>query len=105
MYLDSYKYQNWKCVAHKWNKIPHSLGLNFCELTPFLNVKIIYNQVYFDVLMTVRLSIFISVINQLDVQNFCFTISLFHTSTCFEHVWSQSGSHNCIKQPLVSSHL
>jgi len=29
--------------------------------------------------------IFISVINQLDVQNFCFTISLFHASTCFEH--------------------
>jgi len=26
---------------------------------------------------------FISVINQLDAQNFCFTISLFHASTCF----------------------
>jgi len=25
------------------------------------------------------------VINQLDAQNFCFTISLFHASTCFEH--------------------
>jgi len=25
------------------------------------------------------------VINQLDTQNFCFTISLFHASTCFEH--------------------
>jgi len=33
----------------------------------------------------VYLSIFISVINQLDAQNFCFTISLFHASTCFEH--------------------
>ena len=31
------------------------------------------------------LAIFISVINQLDAQNFCFTISLFHASTCFEH--------------------
>jgi len=41
--------------------------------------------VNFDVLLTVRLSIFISVINQLDAQNFCFTISLFHASTCFEH--------------------
>ena len=30
---------------------------------------------YFDVLLTVYLSIFISVINQLDAQNFCFTIS------------------------------
>jgi len=33
----------------------------------------------------VHLSIFISVINQLDAQNFRFTISLFHASTCFEH--------------------
>ena len=29
--------------------------------------------------------VFISVINQRDEQNFCFTISLFHASTCFEH--------------------
>jgi len=28
---------------------------------------------------------FILVINQLDAQNFCFTISLLHASTCFEH--------------------
>ena len=34
-------------------------------------------------------SIFISVINQLDAQNFCFTISLFHASTCFEHMCSK----------------
>jgi len=46
--------------------------------------------------------IFISVINQLDAQNFCFTISLFHASTCF--MCSSSGQ-NCITQPLVSSHL
>ena len=42
----------------------------------------------FDVLLTVHLSIFISVINQLDAQNFCFSISLFHVSTCFEHMCS-----------------
>jgi len=42
-------------------------------------------KVFFDVLLTVHLSIFISVTNQLDAQNFCFTISLFHASTCFEH--------------------
>jgi len=30
---------------------------------------------FFDVLLTVHLSIFISVINQLDAQNLCFTIS------------------------------
>ena len=40
---------------------------------------------YFDVLLTVHLSIFISVINQLDAQNICFTVSLFHAFTCFEH--------------------
>jgi len=31
----------------------------------------------------------ISVINQLSAQNFCFTISLFHASTCFEHMCSK----------------
>jgi len=40
--------------------------------------------------------IFISVINQLDAQNFCFTISLFHASTCFKHMCSSSGGQNCI---------
>ena len=32
-----------------------------------------------------HLMLFILVINQLDAQNFCFSISLFHASTCFEH--------------------
>jgi len=32
---------------------------------------------------------FISVINQLDVQNFCFVISLYHAFTCFEHMCSK----------------
>ena len=61
--------------------------------------KIIF---FFDVLLTVHLSIFISVINQLDVQNFCFAISLFHACTCFEQMCSSSGGQNCITQPLVS---
>jgi len=43
---------------------------------------------FFDNLLTVHLSILISVINQLDAQNFCFTISIFHASTCFEHMCS-----------------
>jgi len=59
----------------------------------------------FDVLLTVHFSMFISVINQLDAQSFCFTISLFHVSTCFAHMCSLSGGQNCIMQPLVSSHL
>jgi len=44
------------------------------------------NTTFFCVLLTVHLSTFISVINQLDAQNFCFTISLFHASACFEHI-------------------
>jgi len=46
---------------------------------------------YFDVLLTMHLSTFISVINKLDAQNCCFTISLFHASTCFVHMCSSSG--------------
>jgi len=46
----------------------------------------------------------ITVINQPDAQNFRFTISLFHASTCFEHMFSSSRDQNCITQPLVSSH-
>jgi len=60
----------------------------------------------FDVMLTVQLSIFISVINKPDAQNFCFTVSLFHASTCFEHMCSSSGGqkyppddeHMCSKQ-------
>jgi len=32
---------------------------------------------------------FISVINQLDAHNFCFTIRLFRASTCLEHMCSK----------------
>jgi len=60
------------------------------------------SRVFFFVLLTLHLSIFILVINQLDAQNICFTISLFHASTCFEHMRSSSGGQNCITQPLVS---
>jgi len=55
--------------------------------------------------LTRKFHFFISVINQPDAQNFCFKISLFHASTCFEHMCSSSGGQNCITQPLVSSHL
>jgi len=90
----------------------------FCQGILCQNVKEIINHkiiekemdlyeiifLIFDVLLTVHLSIFISVISQLDAQN-CFTISLFHASTCFEHMCSSSGGQNYITQPLVSSHL
>ena len=42
-------------------------------------------------------------INQLDALNFI--MSLFHASTCFEHMCSSSGGQNCTIQHLVSSHL
>jgi len=58
-----------------------------------------------DVLMTVHLSLFISVFNQLDAKKFVSQLVLFHASTCFEHTCSSSGGQNCITQPLVSSHL
>jgi len=74
----------------------------------FFKLKLLYLHFlafFCDVLLTVlHLSIFISEINQLDAQNFCFTISLFHASTCFEHMRSSSGGQNCITQHLVSSH-
>ena len=63
------------------------------------------SHLFLYVLLTLHLSIFISVINQLDAQTFCSTINLFHASTCFEHMCSSSGGQNCITQPLVSSHL
>jgi len=49
-------------------------------------VKYSQNKLFsFDVLLAVHLIIFVSVMNQHDAHNFCFTISLFHASTCFEH--------------------
>jgi len=58
-------------------------------------------RIFFDVLLTVHLGMFTSVINQLDAHNFCFTTSLFHASTCFEHMCSSSGGQNCITHQEV----
>jgi len=44
----------------------------------------------------------VSVIDQLDAQNFCFTISLFHASTCFEHMCSSSGGQPVHKTATYS---
>jgi len=57
---------------------------------------IIFDLYTFEVLLTVHLSIFISVINQLDAQNVCFTISLFHASTFFEHMLVNYWDKYCI---------
>jgi len=69
--------------------------------TEFVYIK----YTFFYVLLTVHLSIFNSVINQLDAQTFGFTISLLYASKYFDHMCSSSGCQNCIVQPLVSSHL
>ena len=76
-----------------------------CKFYQYLLFSKNRSHTNFEVLLTVHLSIFILVINQLDAQNFCFTISLFHASSCFKHMCSSSGGQNCITQPLVSSHL
>jgi len=74
--------------------------------TVFTPIDICHTEMLnFDILLTVHPSIFISVINQLNAQNFCFTVTLFHASTCFEHIYSSSGGQNYITQPLVSSHV
>ena len=79
-------------------------NINLHNLLVHMLVHNTYHS-FFYVLLTVHLSIFISVINQPDAQNFCFTISLFHASTFFEHMCSSSGGQNYITQPQVSSHL
>jgi len=97
--------------SDQWKRVINSNGLHYIISHDFLLPvcfcwrKRINFCFFFDVLLTVHLSIFISVIKQFDAQNFWFTISLFHTSTCFEHMCSSSGGQNCIIQPLVSSHL
>jgi len=52
---------------------------------------------------TVTNIFFISVINQLEAQYFCFIISLFDASTCFEHMCSSSGGQNVNTQYCVLS--
>ena len=52
------------------------------------------------------LTFFISVINQLDAQNFCFTLILFHASTCFKHMCSkhvEAWNKLIIKQKFCAS--
>jgi len=82
-----------------------------CSICPVIIMRVHRGLVWFlscapiKLKLLIYLSIFISVINQVDAQNFCFTISLFHVSTCFEHVCLSSGGQKCITQLLVSSHL
>ena len=102
---DATQLRHWKLTRHKSKTYSYNNTKTFRKWRVFQS-RHFYNQnIFFDVLLTVHFSIFISVINQLDAQNFCFTISLFHASTCFKHMCSSSGGQNCIIQPLVSSYL
>jgi len=60
---------------------------NFVKSIIIIIIIIIVIQ-HFSVTPVIIIRIFISVINQLDAQNFSFTISLFHASTYFEHMCS-----------------
>ena len=92
--------------------INHNCSLNRRHFNTYLQKKERQNKnqsfiflPYKQLLCFVTYLMFISVINQLDAQNLCFTIRLFHSSTCIEHMCSSTGGQNCITQPLVSSQL
>ena len=84
-------------ITLKYNLISTVHATEIILQHKFLTLILLGKQTdtFFDVLLTVYLSIFISIINQLDAHNFCFTISLFHVFTCFEHMCSSSGGQNC----------
>jgi len=88
------------CVAHKtvWEKNGAIL-----EFRLFPDISQLHKNCTGSTHATFSV-VFVSEVNQLDAQKFCFTISLFHASTCFEHMCSSSGGQNCIIQHLVSSH-
>ena len=75
-----------KTITHGVNIVRWNLGSPLYQKQEISNTaSCLETDFYiFYVLLAVQL-IFILVINQLDIQNFCFTISLFHVSTCFEH--------------------
>ena len=71
--------------------------LNTHNIRPYISLQIL-------IFCWPCISIYLFInINQLDALNFL--ISLFQTSTCFEHMCSSSGGQNCIIQSLVSSHV
>jgi len=84
-------------VAHSWTHFPvlFTAGHIF-QCCPQLDTSS-----FFYVLLTVHLSIFISVFNQLYAQSFYFTISLFHASTCFEHMCSSSSHKTHSTNPVT----
>jgi len=92
------RYTDWAIPAHLVNVCCFEIDeLQFGKIIAENKVALMYSVdiLYdFDVSLTVCLSIFIYVISQLDAQHFCFTISLFHASTCFGHMCLSSGGQN-----------
>ena len=78
-----------------WTSHTHTHTLQTICLTPLYHTRA-QHLLCFDSLLTVQLSIFISATKKLDAQNFCLTISLFHASTCFEHMCSSSGGKTAL---------
>ena len=93
--------QSWSNVVCTVNRCP-GFSQYFTQNTVCLHYK--HEWKCFDVSLTVHLSIFILVINQLDAQHFCFTVSLFHASTCFEHrvlLIRRSSLNLCTGRPPI----
>jgi len=77
-------------------------GWEFYNVSSF-NVN---NGIQLDNNFDCNLTTFISVISQLDAQNFCFTISLYHASTCFVHMCSkhvEAWNKLIVKQKFCAS--
>ena len=65
-----------------WEGFVRSNAYKFCNITRRINT--IFMFWYFDILLTVHLSIILAT-NQLNAQILVFVISLLYSSTCFEH--------------------
>jgi len=86
------------CIVCFFLFIPMLKYFGFSFLVLYIYIKFnVYHSEVFNTYINIQWCIsqkqqnFISIINQLDAQNVCFTISLFHASTCFEHMCSSSG--------------
>ena len=90
------------------SKLPYSVlwksspGFESKDFLPYISFSTVshYTAISnFDVLLTVHLSIFILVINQLDAQNFCFTISFI---SCLYMFRAPCSHHKEVKIVLYS---
>jgi len=91
-------------ISHIFKLVPNDGFVNKLKHAQVFTVT--NQQMSFDILLTVHLSTFILVINQPDAQNFCFTISLFHASTCFQHTCSkhvEAWNKLIVKQKFCAS--